>query len=79
MNQTRIERVLGALKDMGVSQMLITDPMSIYYLTDVYVHPGERFYALYLREDGKHIFFLNKLPIKVITNAIGKENNIIYK
>ena len=56
MNQTRIERVLGALKDMGVSQMLITDPMSIYYLTDVYVHPGERFYALYLREDGKHIF-----------------------
>lgn len=61
MNQTRIDRVLDVLKDMGISQMLITDPMSIYYLTDVYVHPGERFYALYLRADGNHIFFLNKL------------------
>ncbi len=61
MNDTRISRVLCALKDMGVSQMLITDPMSISYLTGVFVHPGERFYALYLREDGKHAFFLNKL------------------
>ena len=60
MNQTRIDRVLDVLKDMGISQMLITDPMSIYYLTDVYVHPGERVYALYLRADGNHIFFLNK-------------------
>lgn len=61
MNQTRINRVLDAMKKMGVSQMLITDPMSIYYLTEVFVHPGERFYALYLREDGEHAFFLNKL------------------
>ncbi len=61
MNQTRINRVLTALKDLGVSQMLITDPMSIYYLTKVFVHPGERFYALYLHADGRHKFFLNKL------------------
>lgn len=61
MNYARINRVLDALKNMGVSQMLITDPMSIYYLTNVFVHPGERFYALYLREDGNHVFFLNKL------------------
>ena len=61
MNYTRINRVLDALKDMGLSQMMITDPMSIYYLTDVHVAPGERFYALYLRTDGKHLFFLNKL------------------
>jgi len=61
MNHTRINRVLDALKDMGLSQILITDPLSIYYLTDVHVHPGERFYALYLRLDGNHIYFLNKL------------------
>lgn len=61
MNYTRINRVVDALKDMGLTQMMITDPMSIYYLTNVHVHPGERFYALYLRADGKHLFFLNKL------------------
>lgn len=61
MKANRVERVLGALKEMGVSQMLIVDPMSIYYLTGVYVEPHERFYALYLNEEGKHAFFLNNL------------------
>ena len=57
----RVKRVLDALKEMGLSQMLIVDPMSIYYLTGVYIAPFERFYALYLRADGKHVYFLNKL------------------
>ncbi len=52
---------MDALKESGVSQMLVVDPMSIFYLTDVYVEPFERFFALYLREDGKHVLFLNKL------------------
>lgn len=57
MKQNRAERILTALKAMGVSQMLIVDPMSIYYLTDVFVAPFERFYGLLLRADGKHAFF----------------------
>lgn len=61
MNQSRIQRVLKALGQRGLSQMLIVDPMSIYYLTDVYVAPFERFYGLLLRADGKHAFFLNRL------------------
>lgn len=61
MNKNRIDRVLQALKQEGISQMLIVDPMSIYYLTGVYVAPFERFYALYLREDGNHVYFLNRL------------------
>ena len=61
MKQKRVERIMEALKEMGLTQMLIVDPMSIYYLTGVYVEPFERFYALYLREDGKHVYFLNKL------------------
>ena len=61
MKQNRVDRVMAALKDMGLSQMLIVDPMSIYYLTGVYVAPFERFYGLYLREDGKHVYFLNRL------------------
>ncbi|MFQ9387713.1 MAG: hypothetical protein ACLR1V_01830 [Coprococcus sp.] len=35
---------------MGLHQMLIVDPMSIYYLTGVYVSPFERFYGLYLKK-----------------------------
>lgn len=61
MKQNRVERILSALAKMGISQMLLVDPMSIYYLTEVSLHPGERFYALLLRADGRHIFFLNQL------------------
>ena len=61
MKQNRVDRIFAALKDMGLTQMLIVDPMSIYYLTDVFVAPFERFYGLLLRSDGKHAFFLNKL------------------
>ena len=46
MKQNRADRVIAELKKQGVTQMLITDPMSVYYLTDVYVQPMERFYAL---------------------------------
>lgn len=61
MKQNRVDRILAALKEMGLTQMLIVDPMSIYYLTGVYVAPFERFYGLYLRADGKHVYFLNRL------------------
>ena len=39
MKQKRAERIMEALKEMGLRQMLIVDPMSIYYLTGVYVEP----------------------------------------
>ena len=51
MKQNRVNRVLKALEDMGLSQMLIVDPMTIYYLTGVYIAPFERFYVLYLGAD----------------------------
>lgn len=41
--------------------MLLTDPMSIYYLTGVSMAPIERFYALLLRADVHHAYFLNHL------------------
>ena len=61
MHYERAERILKALKALGAEQMLITDPMSIYYLTDVYVQPFERFFGLLLRTDEHHILFLNRL------------------
>lgn len=61
MKEDRVKRVLSALQEMGLSQMLIVDKKSIYYLTGVYQSPGERFYGLLLRQDGRHTFFLNHL------------------
>ena len=61
MKQNRIDRIMDRLGEMGVSQMLIVDPMSIFYLTGVYNDPHERFYGLLLKKDGNHIYFLNNL------------------
>lgn len=61
MKNERICRVLDVLNSMDLSQMLVIDPMSIYYLTDVMVHPGERFWGLLLKANGEHVLFINKL------------------
>ena len=61
MNEARANRILAALKEQGVDQMLITDPMSICYLTGISMAPIERFYALLLKADGHHYYFLNHL------------------
>lgn len=61
MNESRVARIMAQLEPSGVSQMLIVDPMSIYYLTGVWNMPHERFYGLLLKKDGGHIFFLNNL------------------
>jgi Xaa-Pro dipeptidase len=61
MYEERIQRVLSALKGQGAEQMLVTDPMSVFYLSGVYVQPFERFFGLLLRGDGEHALFLNRL------------------
>ena len=61
MYEERIKRVLAAMEQMGLEQMLVSDPDSIWYLTGYDVFPFERLYAFYLRKDGKHKLFLNKL------------------
>ena len=48
MNDQRIERVLRRLADEGLTQVLVCDPLSIWYLTGYYNEPFERFFALYL-------------------------------
>jgi len=48
---TRLEHVCSRLTKMGLTQMIVSDPLSIRYLTGVWVDPYERLYALYLRTD----------------------------
>ena len=57
----RIERVLNNMAAAGLTRMIVSDPKSIWYLTGVAVEPYERLFALLLRRDGKHVFFLNRL------------------
>lgn len=61
MKQNRVNAVLRHLEQLGLSQMLITDPISIFYLTGRMIHPLERFYGLYLNQRGTHRIFINQL------------------
>lgn len=61
MKLNRVNAVLDNLEQMGLSQILITDPLSILYLTGRLIKPLERFYALYLSRSGNHKIFINLL------------------
>lgn len=60
METERIDRVRRAMAARGLTQMIVCDPQSIDYLTGVYVEPFERLFALCLRADGSHVFFLKQ-------------------
>ena len=49
----RATRVMDNLERMGMRQVLIADPMSIWYLTGYWNVPYERFYGLYLTRSAK--------------------------
>lgn len=57
----RIARVRTALESCGLTQMIVCDPKSVWYLTGVAVEPYERLLVLYLPVAGEPTLFLNKL------------------
>ena len=57
----KLGRILKAMEEQGMPQMIISDPPSIYYLTGKWIHPGERMLALYLNVNGNHKLVINKL------------------
>lgn len=61
MKEQRVKKVLEGMKKRNLSQMIISDPAAIFYLTGKWIHPYERLLALYLNENGNHKFFLNDL------------------
>lgn len=52
----RIEKLRSEMKKSGLAALLLTQPMSIAYLTGVKVAPGERFFALYVDERNAKLF-----------------------
>ena len=61
MHEQRIKTVRRLLGEMGLTQMIVSDPRSIQYLTGAYVEPGERFLALTIVEGKAPVLFLNRL------------------
>ncbi len=61
MIESRLNKVLEKMEGEGLSQMLVTDPWSIFYLTDFYMNPMERFYGLLIKKGETPVFFLNNL------------------
>jgi len=49
------------MAEQNLTQMLVSDPCAIFYLTGTWIHPGERLLALYLTQSGKHKLFVNEL------------------
>lgn len=61
MHQNRVNKVLQLMAEQNLTQMLVSDPCAIFYLTGTWIHPGERLLALYLTQSGKHKLFVNEL------------------
>lgn len=54
MFEERAARVLANMERMGLEQMIISDPPSVFYLTGKWILPNERLLALYLNRNGNH-------------------------
>ncbi|MDO4356106.1 MAG: aminopeptidase P family protein [Clostridia bacterium] len=61
MKTERIARVIARMKDENLSQILVTSPNSVYYLTGMYIEPGERMLALLIKDNGDVTLFANRL------------------
>lgn len=65
MEKARLERLVRAMEEVKLKQLLVTDPPSIFYLTGKWIHPGERMLALYINVEGNNKLFINELfPIE---------------
>lgn len=61
MKEGRLNKILQSMEEHKIPQMIISDPVAIFYLTGKWIHPGERMLALYLNLNGNHKLVINKL------------------
>lgn len=61
MKTNRVDNVLKEMEKQGLSQMIVSSPPAIFYLTGKWFSPGERMVALYLNTKGNHKLIVNKL------------------
>jgi len=60
LNSKRVEKVRALMREKDLKQVLICDPVSIFYLSGQMYYPGERFLGLLINHNEYHLF-LNEL------------------
>lgn len=60
-HKERMERLSAALRENDLPQMIISDPLSIWYFTGISIQPGERLYCLYVNAKKGCKLILNRL------------------
>lgn len=61
MDESRLARVRENLARRTIDQMLVVDPLSIWWLCGYYTEPYERFLALFVPVEGTPTLFANRL------------------
>ncbi|MBQ6654610.1 MAG: aminopeptidase P family protein [Erysipelotrichaceae bacterium] len=61
MAMNRTERVLQKMKEHDLTQLIVSDPYSILYLTGCFTEPMERMWVLLLKDNGEKYLFANRL------------------
>ncbi|MEG1605925.1 MAG: aminopeptidase P family N-terminal domain-containing protein, partial [Clostridia bacterium] len=61
MKTQRLSRVLQNMAARGLDQILVTQTESIYYLTGLWLLPGERMLALAIDKSGDSKLFVNRM------------------
>ena len=75
MNKARVDKVLKNLGEMGLEQVIVSDPLSIFWLTGYYTEPYERFFALFLATGRAPVLFCNRLFPDAHANC---ENVVVF-
>lgn len=61
MKEHRLQAVYAHMDAAGLTQILVTDPVSILYLTGIWIDAEERLVALYLHRNGTACLFVNAM------------------
>lgn len=61
MDKQKTQRILAAMKENGLTQIILSDPIAIFYVLGKHFAPGERLLALYLNTNGDHCLIINEL------------------
>lgn len=61
MDSKRLEKIRQNMTSKGIEQLIITDPDSVFYLVEEWIHPGERMMALFVNQTDKPTLILNAL------------------
>lgn len=61
MDMNKVSRILKSMEEKGMPQMIISDPLTIFWLTGKMIVSGERLLAIYLNVKGGHKMMINEL------------------